>query len=97
MDINEIIDFIMNRFSKEYNWMNGNCYWFAATLCARFKELIIWYEPIEGHFYAGDDKGIIFIDWQGAHINLDNKPIKLSEIAENDDLWYSRLLRDCVY
>lgn len=97
MDINEILDFISRRFSREYNWMNGNCYWFAATLSARFKFLIIWYEPVEGHFYAGDDEGTVFFDWHGAHINLENRPIKLSEIASNDELWYSRLLKDCVY
>lgn len=96
IQIDEVIEFIRRRFAKDCDWMEGNCFWFAAILCERFDELYMWYEPIVGHFYAGDIKGNVFFDWAGAHIGLENKPILFAKIAENDDLWFSRLIRDCV-
>lgn len=89
-----ILNFIRRRFSKDCNWLNGNCYWFAHILCERFPDLDIYYEPIEGHFYAGD--GNLFYDWFGAHAHKpDDKRIKLSVIHTKDPLWYARLIRDC--
>lgn len=92
-----ILNFIRRRFSKDCDWLNGNCYWFAVILCARFKDkLIIYYEPVVGHFYAGYKDGSMFFDWEGAHTNLEFKPIALEEIEKEDKIWYSRLIRDCI-
>lgn len=92
--IHEVTAFIERRFPKDNNWADGNCYWFAHILCERFPDLDIYYEPIEGHFYAGD--GNLFYDWFGAHAHKpDDKRIKLSVIHTKDPLWYARLIRDC--
>lgn len=96
MNIEEVLNFIKRRFSKNCDWTNGNCYWFAAILCARFQELVIWYEPVVGHFYAGNKDGSIFFDWEGVHINIEYKPIKFKEIERTDPLWCARLIRDCI-
>ena len=88
---NEIQDFISRRFPTEDKWLNGNCYWFAFILRERFPELDIYYDPIVGHFYAGDGK--VFYDWHGQHEKLEL--LKLSVIHATDPLWYARLMRDC--
>ena len=89
----KINDFIKRRFNKEDNWLNGNCLWFAYILKKRFPNLNIYYCPIEGHFivgYLGE-----FFDWNGKIIP-NEIPILLDEIKENDDLWYNKLIRDCL-
>ena len=92
---NEIFDFIQRRFTQNCEWDSGNCWWFAAILCTRFKELEIWYEPVEGHFYASEN-GTIFYDWRGAHFNMENKPIPFKDIEKQDHLWHNRIIRDCI-
>lgn len=94
-----IYDFIKCRFSKDCDWMNENCLWFAQILVWRFpEELNIYYEPVVGHFYAGTQDGRFFFDWEGFYNeeDLENKPILLSDIAYLDETWYSRLMRDCM-
>ena len=91
---NEILDFIHRRWTKDANWLNGNCYWFAHILCTRFSQLEIYYEPIIGHFIAGD--GNEYFDWSGEYkVNKNTVIYKLSDIKEFDDLWYNHLMRDC--
>lgn len=97
--IYNICDFVTRRFSKDCDWMNGNCLWFAQILVWRFsEELTIYYEPVVGHFYAGTQDGRFFFDWEGYYNEkfLENKPILLSDIAYLDETWYSRLMRDCM-
>jgi len=90
----EIVQFINNRFSQtNANWLNGNCYWFAYILCSRFPELDIYYEPIVGHFMAGDGK--TYYDWTGI-VRPEYVPLKFSHIKKEDSLWYDRIVRDCV-
>ena len=105
MDKKEIIDFIENfkyrggienKQSIEIFFLEGNCYWFAFILRERFSELDLFYDPVEGHFYAGD--GDVFYDWLGMY----TKPmlpniIKLSVINTTDPVWYERILCDCKY
>lgn len=88
----EILEFISRRFKIDANWLNGNCYWFAYILISRFPSLKIYYEPVIGHFVAGDGEN--FYDWTGEvhYTNL----ISLYEIEKEDPLWYGRLIRDCV-
>lgn len=87
-----IIEFINRRFSKDCNWLNGNCFWFALILKERFPFLKIYYLPIDGHFVVGD--GNKYYDWSG-EIDLEEKPYELNEIKETDKLWYEKLMRDC--
>lgn len=94
---NEILDFIHRRWKIDSNFLNGNCYWFAYILITRFPSLEIYYLPIEGHFVAGD--GNDFYDWTGA-INIqqyNENIIKLNDIKTQDNLWYQRLVRDCIF
>jgi hypothetical protein len=92
--MNEVLEFIGRRFprSNDCNWLDGNCYWFARILCMRFPYLELYYNPIKGHFYAGD--GTNMYDWNG--LTRDNEVFSFSWIRENDSTWYERLVRDCV-
>ena len=90
----EILDFIDRRWKKDCDWKNGNCYWFAHILVSRFPRLKIYYLPIEGHFVAGDS--INFYDSTG-RIELQEIPLLLSQIEQDDIVWYKKLMRDCVF
>lgn len=92
--IEQINNFIQKRFSKDCDWINGNCLWFAYILKKRFEKLNIYYLPIEGHFVVGYLSS--FFDWTG-EIKLKETPILFDEIKEIDPLWYNRLLSDCLY
>ena len=87
----EILDFIHRRWSKDSDWCNGNCLWFAFILHTRFPELKIYYLPIEGHFVVGYDD--LFFDWCGV-CELKEEPIEFSKIQSIDNLWYDRLIKD---
>lgn len=91
--ISEILGFIQRRFPMDCNWVNGNCFWFASILSARFPNLSIYYLPVTGHFIAGA-LGTYF-DWTG-QIFPEETPLLLEELCKNDDKWGWRLLRDCV-
>lgn len=95
--IDEVLDFINRRFCnfpKEY-WNTGNCYYFAIILCSRFPELKPYYDPIEGHFWAGN--GEWFFDKGSVQAKeCFNTIISLEDIKNNDPLWYERLMEDCV-
>ena len=58
-----VLDFISRRFPNESNWMNGNCFFFAQILKARFHGDIV-YDPIDGHFLLLAPDGQ-FYDWTG--------------------------------
>ena len=93
---NEVQAFICRRFPVDCDWRSGNCYWFSFILCERFPELSIYYDPVEGHFYAGD--GNVFFDWVGMYTKaLIPNLTKLSVIHTVDAPWYERILRDCKY
>ena len=91
--INEVIEFIRRRFPEDCHWLDGNCFWFASILHARFKFLSIYYLPVMGHFVAGA-LGTYF-DWTGK-VEVDEPAYLFSELCENDDEWGWRLLRDCI-
>lgn len=88
----DILEFISRRFKDNCHWLDGNCYFFAVILCERFKNLKIYYAPVEGHFVAGD--GDLFYDWRGIYKN--ENPILLEDIQKSDPLWYNILVRDCI-
>ena len=89
----EIIEFIKRRWQLDSHWLDGNCYWFAHILTARFQHLNIYYLPIDGHFVAGD--GDNFYDWTGL-ITLQEKPYLFSQLQIDEPNWYSRIIKDCV-
>lgn len=92
-DSTVIKEFITRRWSdSDCKWTTGNCYWFAVILVTRFPCLKIYYEPIIGHFVAGD--GITFYDINGEYISNNLKA--LEEIEREDTSLYKRLVRDCV-
>ena len=101
MTLNEktlILDFIQRRWpdyeiNMASNWTSGNCYWFAVILVTRFSELDIYYDPIEGHFVAGD--GINFYDINGEYKS--ENLLLLEDIKNNDYAHYERLIRDCIF
>lgn len=87
----QILDFINRRFAADNNWTNGNCYWAARILAARFK-LKIYYLPIQGHFVCGSHHK--FYDANGIYQGTET-PILAETIQSQDPLWWSHLMRDC--
>ena len=86
-------EFIHRRFKDDCNWLNGNCYYFAAILQKRFPDSTICYLPIEGHFVTKIDKN--YYDWSGK-VELKEEPQTLGQIFQEDELLFSRLIRDCI-
>lgn len=94
-DTDVVLDFIERRF-KECNWLNGNCYWFAYILTKRFPFLEIYYNQVEGHFYAVDIVNLWAYDFTGVHeYDVDNMRCFECLKGEDPEL-YGRLIRDCV-
>ena len=94
----EVLEFIKRRFSKDCDWCNGNCWWFATILCDRFFSAGAerWYCPVEGHFVVRIDGA--FYDWNGIFIPCpEEKPIEWFQLREEDPTYAARLLRDCKY
>ena len=90
--MDEVLEFIQRRFTKDADWTNGNCYWFARILCERFPYLRLYYEVIRGHFVAGTPSR--YYDFGGINQD-DEKPILFEEIERDDPIWAARILRDC--
>lgn len=93
----KILEFIHRRFSKDCDWMNGNCYFFAQILASRFMGEIV-YDPIEGHFlfYAYDEN---FYDWSGRRDYTDEYKANFvlwESYSLQDSFHRSRIWRDCV-
>ena len=89
----EILEFIKRRFTKDCDWTNGNCLWFAIILQLRFNNFVeIYYLPIQGHFVVGFLGE--FFDYSG-QVKLNETPIHFDEIKRTDLTWYNRLIRDC--
>lgn len=89
-----ILDFIRRRFSKDNHWHDGNCYWVAYILSEEFSCLGIAYLPADGHFVAMDKQTMQMYDANGRYYSFDTA-LWLSEIIEQDCVWYDRLMRDC--
>ena len=69
----------------------GNCYWFARILAIEFMGAI-YYDPIVGHFATMID-GVLY-DITGVVEDVSDF-ISIEEIYK-DELFWARLLRDCV-
>lgn len=87
-----VLNFIHYRFPVDCHWLDGNCYYFALILCNRFSQLSIYYNPVDGHFFAGN--GHEFYDWTGRI--YPPYAISFDEIKNEEPQWYGRLVRDCI-
>lgn len=94
-----VINFIKRRFPENDGWTDGNCYYFATILKARFPQAIIWYDFVKGHFYVTIN-GIAY-DWHGIIIETSDYFSKYclewDKVQEYDALEYERIIRDCIY
>ena len=91
--MDEVEEFILRRWEgTDAHWLDGNCYWFAHILTARFPYLKIYYMPISGHFVAGTPSR--YYDANGENKDKE-KPILFDEIQQTDPVWAARLMRDC--
>jgi len=94
--IDKVEDFITRRFPKDCNWTQGNCYWFAFILSTQFKSLQIFYDPINGHFLAGNSSYGVYFDWEFTYINYKDKLLLFEELKKEDPIWAARIERDCI-
>ncbi len=93
--MDKVEEFISRRWRQnDANWLTGNCYWFSRILCAQFPYLKIYYDPVQGHFFAGSSLLDKYYDASGA-IRLPENVYTLGDIMESDPKWFARLMRDC--
>lgn len=91
----EVLDFIHKRFSKDNNWLTGNCYYFAVILKTRFPEGIILYDVIDGHFVL-QYNGIKY-DWSGVYEeNNEHCWIEWDLFDSYDSIQKEVIVRDCI-
>ena len=93
--MDEVLEFIQRRFKNDCHWTDGNCYYFAAILKARFPDGGIYYMIISNHFlfkYNG-----IYYDWTGV-VNIPDYEVVLPwyDMKLYDSLVYDRIVRDCI-
>ena len=85
-------DFIKRRFPIDCHWLDGNCYYFAVILKARFPEGTICYDLIDGHFIF-EYKGALY-DWTG---KIDRRIcVDWEEYQKIDPEHSARIIRDVV-
>lgn len=93
----QILDFIKRRFPIDCHWLDGNCFFFAKILAARFIGTIM-YDPIDGHFLFKATDGQLY-DWTGQrkYTELElSKMIEWENYALTDLSHYQHIWRDCV-
>ena len=86
-------EFIRKRFINNCNWLDGNCYYFAIILKARFPQAIILYDVINGHFVVSIDNKLY--DWSGK-IENNSEYIVWEQADKYDPLVKERIIRDCI-
>jgi hypothetical protein len=93
----QVLEFIKRRFPNDSHWMDGNCFYFAQMLKARFHGDVV-YDPIDGHFLflASDNE---LYDWTGRRSYTKeerNKMVLWSNYSRKDPLDYEHIVRDCI-
>ena len=88
-----VLDFIRRRFPVDNHWCDGNCYYFATILHARFPDGKIYYDVIDNHFFIGLDGK--FYDWTG-EIQPDGYVIEWDKCDEYDSNVKKAVIRDCI-
>ena len=93
----QILDFIKRRFPNDSHWMDGNCFYFAQILKARFYGEVV-YNPINEHFLflASDNQ---LYDWTGKRIYTNEERKKMClwrDYPLKDPFYHDHIYRDCV-
>lgn len=84
---------IKERFPRDSNWTNGNCYLFAVLLREAFPDGTIVYDPIKGHFLYK------YHDWFYDYKGLQAEPAVWYEWEPHkyeDPYHYQHVMRDCL-
>ena len=91
----EVLNFIHKRFSRDNNWVAGNCYYFAVILKARFPQGIIKYDVLGGHFVVEIDN--INSDWQGVVPTTEKQfYVDWDKFDQYDSLQKQRIIDGCI-
>lgn len=92
--MNTVVEFIKRRFLNDSHWVDGNCFYFAVILKARFPEGIIYYDVVMGHFifkYNGE-----FFDWNGKFIPDMRYIVEWEKFDEYDSLQKESIIKGCI-
>ena len=96
----EVIEFIHHRFPVDNNWLDGNCYYFAKILHARFSG-IIYYDTVNGHFIyyrtCMDKSQEGYYDYSGKINPIEENLVEWDGYYDVDHLHWERIIRDCIW
>lgn len=88
----KILEFIHRRFSNDYSWTTGNCYFFAIILQSVFGG-DIYYDVINGHFLLKNGEN--YYDWTGK-VKEYNSLVKWNDFEKYDALQKERITKNCI-
>lgn len=91
--------FIFKRFHPipaENMFMCGNCYYFAVSLKARFKDAVIKYLMVDNHFVTEIDGRLYDIRGDVTDKVDTSQMINWDDMEAYDELLYKRIIRDCI-
>ena len=90
----KVLQFIKDRFSDDCNWTDGNCYYFAVILKARFPKGKIYYDVRLGHFvYHYHNK---FYDWLGVYECNADYLVPWDVFEMYDPEQKKRIIQNCI-
>lgn len=93
--MDEVSEFIKRRFKTDCKWTDGNCYYFAIILKARFPSAEIYYEVILGHFLAKINGR--FYDYNGVYDPEEKSVlIPFDNLEKYDRFVYKSVIEGCV-
>lgn len=90
-----VLNFIRSRFPEDNHWLDGNCFYFASILKARFACGVILYDTLNGHFVT--DIGGTNYDWSGI-VSKDGSHnyVEWDKFDKYDYRQKQRIERDCI-
>lgn len=91
----EILYFIHQFRHAERTFTDGCCYWFAYIMQARFGADIL-YLIEEGHFVARIKYRLYDVTGDVTDQYSHRPMMTLEQIKALDELWYDRIVRDCI-
>lgn len=90
----KVLEFIHRRFQADCNWTSGNCYYFALMLKDRFKDGVVYYDVIDGHFVLLHDGR--YYDWTGIVQPDEEALVEWDRFDEYDPFQKERIISDCL-